>query len=124
MPSQAQFTALKLAAAAAETTSTNGTATDLKGYINPGGRNMKAILNMIEMGGTTAITVKLQDNTTSITTGFTDISGGAFTACTTSGTHEEIHCRTNKRYVRAVSTFAGVSTAYYGVELIVEKRNA
>ncbi len=124
MPSQQQFTALKLAAAAAETTSTNGTAVDLQGYINPGGRNMKAILNMIEMGGSTSITIKLQDNTTSITTGFTDITDAAFTACTTSGTHEEIHFRTMKRYIRAVSTFAAASTAYYGVEVIAENRYA
>lgn len=124
MSNQKAFTAVKVVAAAAEATSTNGAAVDLKGYLNLGGRNMKGILSMVSMAGSTSVTIKLQDNTTSDTTGFTDISNAAFTACTTSGDHEEVHFITKKRYIRAVSTFAAANTAYYSVDVLGEKRYA
>ena len=125
MPSQQQFVALALATAAEYLTSTNHASVDLQGYINPGGRNMKAILNVGSMLGTTSVSFKMQDNTTSATAGYADITGATWTAVTTTvGAHQSIHFITNKRYVRAVSTFAADSSAVYGIELIAEARNA
>lgn len=123
MPSQQQFVALQLAAAAVVTTTTSHPAVDLQGYINPGGRNMKAILNVGSMLGTTSIAFKMQDNTTSATASFTDISGATWTTLTTGSAHESIHFITNKRYVRAVTTFAADSSAIFGIELIAEARS-
>lgn len=127
MPSQAQFTAVKLFSAVTRSTSTDGTGVDLSGYINPGGRNMKAILNCGSTDGTTpSVTVKLQDSTTTTAGDYTDISGAVFTAVTdTTGAFEAIHFITKKRYLRAVATFTSDTTeATFGVAVIAENRNA
>lgn len=122
---QKALASLCLVAAASINTSTNHTAVDLKGYINPGGRQMKAILNFGSAAGATAVDFKIQDSNTTTAADFTDISGASFTQVATSGaSFQEIHFKTNKRYVRAVSTYAGVNAAVWGMTLLAEKRFA
>lgn len=105
-----QTTIVQLFNAAARTTTTTGSAVDLAGYTNPGGRNIKAYLDVSTALGTSAsYTVKIQegDNTTT----FTDITGATFTAVTTSNTGESIHFVTAKRYIRAIQTFTSNTTS-------------
>ena len=112
--------------AQAATTTITGTSVDLQGFINPGGRNMKAFVDVQNVVATTpSITVKIQDSPNNTT--FTDITGAAFTAITTNGsanTPAELHFVTNNRYVRAVATYGSTHTSsaiYAG--LIVESEN-
>ncbi len=121
MATMNQLAIANLFGANVRTTTTTGSAVDLIGAINPGGRNLKAYLDVTTSLGTTAsVTVKVQegDNTTT----FTDITGAAFSAATT-GTTGEIHFVTNKRYLRAVATFtANTTSATFGCYLVKEKR--
>lgn len=106
---------------AAETV--DGTGVDLQGYINPGGREMKAILSANAISGTTpTLDIKLQESD-SLGTGYTDISGAAFTQVTTVDSLQEIHFRTSKRYVRAERVTTGTSPTYdLACLLLVEAR--
>jgi hypothetical protein len=117
---QRAFTVLELLAAKRRTASANGTGVDLQGYVNPGGREMKAYLNCGAISSGTSLDVKIQESDAS-GSGYTDITGAAFTQLTTSPGDEEIHFRTNKRYVRAVGTLVGTNYEY-GVILLVENR--
>lgn len=101
---------------------TNGTGVDLQGAINPGGREMKAILDIGSKSGTNpTCDVKIQESD-ALGSGYTDISGAVFTQATAE-TSEQIHFRTNKRYVRAVATLGG-TTPTFGicVLLLTNKR--
>ncbi len=115
-----------LLAATARTTTASGSAVDLQSYIHPGGREMKVLLDCGEAGGTSpTLNVKIQESDITTASGFSDISGAVFTEITSTAGNEEIHFRTNKRYVRAVATLAGTSPAYtFGVYLLNEKRLA
>lgn len=127
MPSQKQFTAIKVLDTKTYTTSTQGAAIDLTGYINPGSRNMKAILlTGTSLATNTSVAVKLQDSNTTTAADFTDISGGAFTTITTTGVGiAEIHFQTRKRYIRAASTHGtDMTNALYSVIVIGESRFA
>lgn len=125
MATQAQLTLLELLSAKARTTTATGSAVDLRGYINPGGRNMKAYLNCGEAAGTTiSIAVKLQDSDTTTAADFTDISGATFTTLTTTAAATEaIHFKTAKRYIRAVATHGtDMTSASYAVVVLAENR--
>lgn len=123
MSSQKQLTIKNLFNCQARTTTTTGSAVDLQGTLNPiAGRNMKAYLDVSANTGTTPSVVhKIQegDNTTT----FTDITGAVFQTVTTTGTYtEELHFVTQKRYVRAVSTYtANTTSSTYGIYLLAEK---
>lgn len=105
--------------AAAITTNTNHTAVDVgAGYANVGRRDMRATLSAAMTSNTTSLAVKLQDNTTSDTTGFADITGATFTALTTQGSAADIFFSTNKRYVRAVSTVAGTTPSTQPIVMV------
>lgn len=108
---------------AARTANANGTGVDLQGYTQPGGRQLKAILTNGTTSGTTpTLDVKLQDSDDNTT--FTDITGATFAQKTAAG-NEEIHFRTNKRYVRAVATIGGTSPSFtFAVLLLAQKRVA
>lgn len=125
MTTQKQLSLLELQKAAQETSAqtVNGTGVDLAPYINSGGRQMKAVLSAEAVSGTTpTLDVKIQESD-SLGSGYTDISGAAFTQLTTSDGLEEIHFRTNKRYVRMSYTTGGTSPVYnLFVGLLVEKR--
>lgn len=122
MATQSQFEAKELLPAASQAAGTvNGTCVDLQGSINPGGRAMKAILNVGTISSGTSLDVKIQEGSQSNGSDATDITGAAFTQVTTVTGQQEIHFRTNKRYVRAVSVAVG--TAYVrACILLVEKR--
>lgn len=111
-----------LFAALARTATANGTGVDLKGYINPGGREMKAFLDVGAVSGTPTLDVKIQDSPDNSV--FTDISGATFAQKTAVGS-EAIHFRTNQRYVRAVATIGGGTPSLtFGCYVAAEKRLA
>jgi hypothetical protein len=125
MASQAQFDLKTLLGAAARTTSVDGSAVDLQGYINPGGRAMKAYLDLGAVTTATVLTAKVQHSDTTTAADFTDVSGGAFTVIpvtTTTATQEAIHFVTTKRYVRASVTNTNGGGVSYGIYLLAEKR--
>lgn len=105
------------------TTSANGSAVDLQATIHPGGREIKAYLNLSSTAGTSpSVTGKIQDSDTTTAADFTDVSGATFTAITsTAGGTEAIHFQTNKRYVRAVLTFTANTTEATGGVLALVK---
>lgn len=121
MSTQSNLKLVELVAASRKSASATGSDVDLKGYINPGGRQMKAFLSVTGVSGTSpTLDVKIQE--ADATSSYTDISGATFTQATTT-TSEEIHFRTNKRYVRAIATLAGTSPVFdVATLLLVEKR--
>ncbi len=126
MPNQKQLTVLRLIGAKQYATSQTGSAVDLQGYINPGGRNMKATIDCAEGTGTISLAAKLQDSDTTTAADFTDISGGGFTTITTTvGGQQSIHFQTRKRYIRAVTTHTSATTLVtFAISVIVEGRFA
>lgn len=125
MSNQQHFDILTLLGAVARTTSATGSAVDLQGYVNPGGRNMKAYLDLGAVTTAGPLTVKIQHSDTTTAADFADITGGAFTVIpvsTTTPTNEAIHFTTTKRYVRALATATNGGGHSYGVFLLAEKR--
>lgn len=110
---QQQLAVKTLLIAQSATTTLTGTSIDLQGTTNPGGRNMKVILDVQAVIGTTpSITVKIQDSPNNTT--FTDVTGAAFAAVTTNvaaGAPLTLHFVTNNRYVRAVATIPANNTS-------------
>lgn len=102
----------QLLEAATRTTGENGTGVDLQGSIYPGGRQMKAFLDVGTVGGTgiPTLDVKIQESD-ALATDYSDITGAAFPQVTESGEHE-IHFQTKKRYVRAVTVIADTSPTF------------
>lgn len=111
----------ELLSPATRSTSANGSAVDLQATIHPGGRQIKAYLNLSSLAGTTpSVTGKIQDSDTTTSADFTDVSGASFTAVTsTAGGTEAIHFVTNKRYIRAVLTLTANTTEAVGTMLAV-----
>lgn len=125
MSTQQNFDMKTLFGAVARTTSADGSAVDLQGYINPGGRNMKAYLDVGAITTATVLTMKIQDSDTTTAADFTDVSGASFTGlavANTTATNQTIHFKTNKRYVRASCTFTNGGGVTFGVYLLAEKR--
>lgn len=107
-----------------------GTEVDLvKYFVNPGKREMKAILAAIPTGSDSGtFDYKLQESATTVDSDFTDITGAAFTQVgkdvdTATGSLEAIHFYTAKRYVRGYATIAG-STWAVAAALQAVKRDA
>ena len=125
MSTQQNFDVLTLLGAVARTTTTTGSAVDLAGYVNPGGRAMKAYLDLGAVTTAGPLTVKIQHSDTTTAADFTDATGGGFTVIpveTTTATNEAIHFVTTKRYVRALATCTNGAGHSYGVYLLAEKR--
>jgi hypothetical protein len=126
MSTQSQFDVLTLLGAAARTTTGNSAAgIDLQGYINPGGRQMKAYLDVGAITTATVLTVAIYDGDDSTQASHAAISGATFTGlavANTTATNQTIHFRTNKRYVSAVTTFTNGGGVSFGVYLLAEKR--
>ncbi len=122
MSNQRQLALLQLIAPATVTTDGNGTAVDLTGYINPGGREMKAVCSFGTKSG--GLVVKMQENTTSTDAdgSWADITGATMTLAS-ANTIVETHFKTNKQYVRAVKTVSGTGPSnIVATVLVVEKR--
>lgn len=111
MANQGDFDLLSLFAPAAITTNTNGTQTiNLLNYINFGGRNMTAFLNVGAVTGTSpTLDWGIQNNTTSGTSGFADVSTGS--QVSTSGT-ATLRFVSSKQYLRPVFTVGGTSPSF------------
>lgn len=108
------YTVKNLFTAAARTTSADGSAVDLQATIHPGGREIKAYLDLEALAGTSpSIDCKIQESDTTTAGDFTDITGASFTTLTTDAT-EELHFQTSKRYIRAVLTFSANTTSATG----------
>lgn len=125
MSTQQNFDVKTLLGAAARTTSTTGSAVDLQGYVNPGGRAMKAYLDLGAVTTAGPLTVVIQDSDTTTAADFTNATDGAFTVIpvgTTTATNEAIHFKTAKRYVRALATCTNGAGHSYGVYILAEKR--
>jgi hypothetical protein len=125
MSTQQNFDVLVLLGASARTTSATGSAVDLQGYVNPGGRAMKAVLNVGAITTAGPLTVVIQDSDTTTAADFTNATNGAFTVIpveTTTTAHEAIHFTTTKRYVRALATATNGGGHSYGVFVLAEKR--
>ncbi len=123
-----ETTVTRLLKAQSASTTQTGAAVDLADSINPGGRNVKAVLDVGSLLGTAGTTLsvdcKIQDSNTTTAADFTDISGATFTQVTaTAGAIAEIEFRTNKRYVRAVATLGTTVTgAVLGVYVVTVNR--
>lgn len=125
MSTQQNFDVLTLLGAVARTTSATGSAVDLQGYVNPGGRAMKAYLDLGAVTTAGPLTVVIQDSDTTTAADFTNATDGAFTVIpvtTTTATNEAIHFKTAKRYVRALATATNGGGHSYGVFILAEKR--
>lgn len=123
MATQSQFDIKVLVPAAGRTTSATGAAVDLQNYINPGGRQMKALLDVGVITTAGTLDVKIQHSDTTTAGDFADISGATFTQVTASTGAEAIHFRTNKRYIRALATFGASTNGYsFGVYALAELR--
>lgn len=111
MPSQQMLVTKQLLAAGANTTTTTGTALDMQGSINPGGRNIKVFINVPTVTGTTpsvTFTVMTGSNTTvaSMSSAYT------FAAITTNQSQNvEAHIQTNNRYIAIVETLTANTTS-------------
>jgi hypothetical protein len=122
MSNQRQLAELQLLVPAAVSTDGNGTAVDLAGYINPGGREMKACAYFGTKSG--GLVIKMQENDTSTDADgdWADISGATLTIVSAS-TIVETHFKTKLQYVRAVKTVSGTGpSTVAGAWLQVEKR--
>jgi len=108
-----EFTSLVALPAATTTTSGNGAAVDLSGYLNDNHFQMAARLDAGTITGTQGtFAVKVQESTTTNSGDFTDIAGATFTGVTTTTGAQIIYFTTNKRYVRLVETLGGTSPSY------------
>ena len=121
---QKNLTIRRLLSPAARSTTTEGSAVDLAAYIHPGGRGMKAKLDLSATAGTTpSVAVKIQDSDTTTAADFTDVTGAVFTTVTaTTGAEEEIHFVTNKRYVRALMTITANTTSVTGGVYVLNEK--
>ena len=103
----------------------SGAAVDLAPYVNPGGRQLKALLNIGAITSTGHLNVKLQANSTTAEAGFADITGATFTETADSASltgSEAIHFRTNARYVRAIATVQHTGNFDFGVYVVAERK--
>jgi hypothetical protein len=124
MASLQNFVVTRLLNISTQTTSTNGSAVDLRGKVNPGSRNIKVYLTASAALGTTPnFNFKVQQSN-STGSGYTDVTGLTFTAITaTTGGQEEKHGVVTQRYIRYVSTFdANTTSATFCAVAVVENR--
>ena len=106
----------------------SGATVDLANYVNPGGRQLKALLSIGAVTSTGHLNVKIQESSTSAEAGFSDISGATFTetgdsASLSSGAaNQVIHFRTNNRYVRAIATTQHTGNYDFAVYVVAERK--
>ena len=112
-------------AAAAAVTTYSGAAVDLSTYVNPGGRQLKAILSVGSITSTGTLNVRIQESTTSAEAGFSNITGATFVATASSASltgSETIHFRTNNRYVRAMTELSNTGQNQHAVYIVAERK--
>jgi len=111
------------------TTTGAGTEVSLaKYFVNPGKREMKAVLGALETVGSDSGTLayKLQESNTTVDSDFSDISGAAFTTLQDSDTNsiQQLHFFTSKEYVRGYRTLAGGTDWAVTCAIFAVKRDA
>ena len=115
---------------ASVSTTAAGTEVDLaKHFVNPGKREMKAVLTAIHNGVSSdsgTLDYKMQESNTTVDSDFSDISGATFTQLTDSDVSsvEQIHFFTAKRYVRGYATITNVGIYFVAANLFAVKRDA
>lgn len=104
------------------TSSADGSAVDLQNYTNIGHHNMLFFITCGAVSGTSpTLDVKIQESADG-STGWTDVTSGAFTQLTAAG-NEMIRCKPTKRYIRESATLAGTSPDFtFAVVGVAEKR--
>lgn len=106
-------------------TATTDTLDLAKYFVNPGKREMKAVLGAkVEVASDSgSFDFKLQESNTTVDSDFSDISGATFTQVVDSdaGTIEQIHFFTAKRYIRGYATIAGGSWNAYAAVFAVKR---
>lgn len=113
------FKPLTLITAQSATSTVTGSAVDLAAYAATGNINFKVVLDVGTVTGTNpTLDVKIQESDAS-GSGFTDITGAAFTQVTATGTGAvELHTRTSKRYIKAIGTIGGTNTPTFPFAVI------
>lgn len=126
MAFHANYSVVRLLTTQAATTSVTGSAVDLRDYINPGGRNIKVIVDVgSNLGTTPSNTVKIQDSDTTTAGDFVDLYTGFSAVTATTGGLSTAHIKTNKRYLRAISTLTSDTTSSnVATYIMVENRVA
>lgn len=124
MSFQANHSVLRLLTTQVLTTSADGSAVDLQGYANPGGRNIKVVADVgSNLGTTPSVTVKIQDSDTTTAADFADLYTGFAAVTATTGGLSTAHIKTNKRYLRAVATLtANTTSSNVATYIMVENR--
>ena len=114
--------------ASAAATTYSGANVDLQAYVNPGGRQLKALLQIGNITSTGTLNVKMQQSSTSAEAGFADITNATFTATADSANlssgvaAEAIHFRASQRYVRAIGVITNTGNVDMGVYVVAERR--
>jgi len=99
-----------------------------KYFVNPGKREMKAIMGALETVASDSGTLayKLQESNTTVDSDFSDISGAAFTTIGDSDTNtlQSLHFYTKKQYVRGYRTLVGGTDWATVAAIFAVKRDA
>ncbi|MDX2074699.1 MAG: hypothetical protein SFX19_10125 [Alphaproteobacteria bacterium] len=115
---------LNLAGVASRTSNLDGSAIDLKDY--DGEAVIVLDSSAATAGSSPTLDVKLQESADG-STGWTDVTGGAFTQVTNAASKQKLSINTDecKRYIKAVGTLGGTSTPtfIYGVTALAAKQN-
>ena len=115
---------------ASVSTTAAGTELDLQKYfVNPGKREMKAVVTAISAAVSSdsgAFDYKLQESTTTVDSDFSDISGAATTQVvdTDTNTDQVIHFYTKNQYIRGYATIGGGQVWYVTAHVFAVKRDA
>ncbi len=129
MPWVRNYDVRSLAIITRATATVEGNDVDLQGLINPGGREMKAILNAVSIGSdsdeTLIVTIEESDDT--VAANFATVATFPTHLQTTASAQLELHfvAGAGKRFLRAIATLAGTTPAFdYSVDVIGELRMA
>lgn len=114
---------IELAASAVRTSTLTATGVDVSGYTGP--INVVLMSSAATAGTTPTLNVKLQESDT-IGSGYTDVSGATFTEVTDAADATEMITIKNvdelKKYVRVVGTIGGTSTPTFGFGVVAVGR--
>ncbi len=116
---QAAIKALDLVAPIAATTTQTGADVDLKGYLNPGGREMTIIADIGAV--TTAGTLAVEIDSGTSTSAYTALDTASYPATATTTGIVQWRVKTTNRYMRAVATLSGTGVSItFSVQALVD----
>lgn len=126
MTTMSNLDALSVIPAELSTSTITGADIDLQGLLT--GRQLKAVATALwTAAGDTdeLLDITMEESDTTVATDFAAITGAAFTQMVsdTGPFFEEIHFRTDKRYIRAIATMAGTTPSFtVAVAVVAEQR--